>query len=962
MGAPQICYGGVPVALDNRKALALLAYLALNGRAHSRDALVALLWPDADATRGRAALRSALWALNRATGGEWLLTSGDAIELRPGYALDVARFRQLLDAPQPMPDQLAEAADLATGAFLEGFGLRDSAAFDEWQLLEAEQLRGLLAVALAQLTLGHAERGARDQALAYGRRWLALDALHEPAHRALMQIYAAAGQHAAALRQYRTCQQALADELGVAPAPETTALFERVRSDHAAAGRSESAAPPQPRTTGGAALPAQATPFIGRERELADIAACLDDPDCRLLTLVGPGGSGKTRLALEAAAAQRERFGQGVYFVALASVAAADVLRATIASAIGVSFYDRQEGPAEVATQLLASLHDRRALLVLDNFEHLVGESGLLAEILAYAPQVKLLITSRERLNLGHEWALPVDGLALPSGDAAFAGSDAALLFEQSARRARGDYQLSAEDAPAVAEICRLVDGMPLGIELAASWMRVLTPAEIAREIARSLDFLAGGRRDAPERHHSVRAVFNHSWALLSDAERPVLRRLAVFRGGFRREAAEQIVTELALDHALAPHAGRSGGVRVFKIHFSLLRSLASLADKSLLRHVPDGRYELHELIRQYADEQLAQLPAEQAAVRARHSEYYIDFVAQREDALRSGTQRAVFEELAEEIENIRAAWEWAAAQGDAGALRRALEGLFVFYDLRGWFREGAEDFAAAAQQIEGAGDASLLGRLLARQGSFAVALGDIARGEQLLQRGLGLLHAEGEPDETAVALHGLGIAAMKRGDLATARRLLGEGLSTFEVCGNRGGVARSLDRLANLAFKAGDMDEALRLYGESLALRRALGVPFGIAAALDNMGFILRKRGQFQQARANYLEALRVATDSAAPTIALDVLVELAALHVDTGELQRALELLGAFGGNLTAWRNTQNDAARLLDQLRKALPPQVFAAALARGEAQPWQELARAILAEPAETPPEALAPTGT
>jgi tetratricopeptide (TPR) repeat protein len=167
---------------------------------------------------------------------------------------------------------------------------------------------------------------------------------------------------------------------------------------------------------------------------------------------------------------------------------------------------------------------------------------------------------------------------------------------------------------------------------------------------------------------------------------------------------------------------------------------------------------------------------------------------------------------------------------------------------------------------------------------------------------------------------------------------------------------------LANLAFKAGDMDEALRLYGESLALRRALGVPFGIAAALDNMGFILRKRGQFQQARANYLEALRVATDSAAPTIALDVLVELAALHVDTGELQRALELLGAFGGNLTAWRNTQNDAARLLDQLRKTLPPQVFAAALARGEAQPWQELARAILAEPAETPPEALAPTGT
>ncbi|MBC8076015.1 MAG: tetratricopeptide repeat protein, partial [Chloroflexales bacterium] len=709
----------------------------------------------------------------------------------------------------------------------------------------------------------------------------------------------------------------------------------------------------QAHNTSDTRLPVQPTPFIGRERELADIAACLGDPDCRLLTLVGPGGSGKTRLALEAAAAQREHFGQGVYFVSLASVAAADMLRATLASEIGVAFYDRQEGAAEVTAQLLTALHNRRALLVLDNFEHLVGEAGLLADILAYAPQVKLLVTSRERLNLGHEWALPVEGLALPAADdALFARSDAALLFEQSARRARAEYRLSAEDAPAVAQICRLVDGMPLGIELAAAWMRALTPPEIAHEIARSLDFLATSRRDAPERHHSLRAVFNHSWALLNDAERAVLRSLAVFRGGFRREAVEPIVLGLSSEREALQTAALAD-LRPSGAHFSMLRSLAALVDKSLLRYAPGGRYELHELIRQYADEQLAQLPGEQAAARARHSAYYITFIAQHERALRDGAPRNVFDEMAEEIENVRAAWGWAATRGDAVALKRALEGLFLFYDLRGWFREGAEDFAAAAQQIEGGGDASLLGRLLARQGSFAVAMGNIERAELLLGRSLGLLQAQGEHQEIAVALHGLGLAATKRGDLVTGKRLLGEGMTTFELCGNQSGVARSLDRLATVAYKSGDADEALRLYGESLALRRALGVPFGIAAALDNMGFILRKRGQYQRAREHYLEALRLASDNAAPLIALDVLVELASLHADMGEPARALELVGAFAGNHTAWKNTQSDAARLLATLREALPPELFAAALARGAAVDWQAMAQTIIVETAETP---------
>ena len=310
------------------------------------------------------------------------------------------------------------------------------------------------------------------------------------------------------------------------------------------------AAPRRPRVN----LPTPATALVGRAAELAELERLLSDPDCRLLTVSGPGGIGKTRLAIEATARQAAGFADGAAFVALAPVAAPDLIAPAIADALGFSFY----GQANPSGQLIDFLQEKSLLLLLDNFEHLVDGADFLVELLQRAPQVKLIVTSRERLNLQGEWVIELQGLPLPrnadgwkNGEqlVGFDDSAAVALFLQTARRSYAGFTLAPADRAAVARICRLVEGMPLGIELAAAWVRVLPLGEIADEIARTLDFLAASARDLPARHRSLRAVFEHSWNLLTDDERIVMRRLSVFRGGFSRAAAAAVCAELKIEN-----------------------------------------------------------------------------------------------------------------------------------------------------------------------------------------------------------------------------------------------------------------------------------------------------------------------------------------------------------------------------------------------------------------------------
>ena len=422
-GAPRIVLDGGSVNIERRKTLTLLAYLAVTGRAHSREELITLLWPDLDAARGRAQLRNTLADLQRVIGKGWLDTEGDQVKLAGGRGLriDVGRFHELIaqvaahSHPPHRPcdaclTALTEAANLYAADFLAGFTLEDAAEFDAWQTFQTETLRLELAGVLEKLAMGLAGRQEYDAAISHARRWSALDPLHEPAQRLLMQLHAWAGDRAAAVRQYQECVRVLQAELGIEPEPETTALFAAIRGG--TAGQPTSALPLSLSPTPAHNLPPDPTPFIGRERELAQIAERLADPACRQLTILGPGGMGKTRLAIQAARSEADRFAHGAYFVDMTTVTAPGLLAAVILQAISVT----GQGAADTEAELLRFLRDRHMLLVLDGFEHLVdGATELLPALLRGAPKVKLLISSRVRLNLREEWLAPLEGLEAPA-------------------------------------------------------------------------------------------------------------------------------------------------------------------------------------------------------------------------------------------------------------------------------------------------------------------------------------------------------------------------------------------------------------------------------------------------------------------------------------------------------------------------------------------------------------------
>ena len=382
LGPPRLELDGEPVQIGRRKALALLIYLAVTRRPHSRDALATLFWPDHDQSSARADLRRTLSVLTRTLGDEWIAADRETAGASPDAAfwLDVDQFRHLLaegtkhahPSTEACPDcvpTLEEAVELYRDGVLAGFTLRDSPGFDEWQFFETEGLRDELGSVLERLVRWYSSQEGYDSAIRYARRWLALDVLHEPVHRELMRLYAQAGQRAAALRQYGECERVLRSELGVRPEEETKRLYQAIKERQDVSLVTARTRTPSVRRRYN--LPVQPTPFIGREGMLAEIKERLQDPDCRLLTLVGPGGSGKTRLALEAGVAQLDRFEDGVFLVSLAPVRSIDSIEPTVTTALGLSF----QGAGDPRERLLSYLKEKSLLLILDNFEHLLGSS-----------------------------------------------------------------------------------------------------------------------------------------------------------------------------------------------------------------------------------------------------------------------------------------------------------------------------------------------------------------------------------------------------------------------------------------------------------------------------------------------------------------------------------------------------------------------------------------------------------
>jgi predicted ATPase/DNA-binding SARP family transcriptional activator len=828
LGAFQVALDGAPVAgFDTDKTRALLAYLAVEPRPHRREALAGLLWPEVPESSARRSLSQALFTLRQAIGDAaakppFLLVSRDSLQWNPvaDFSLDVAEFHALL-----AQSKLREAAERYRGDFLRGFVIEDSPAFEEWAALQRGELKRLALEALSALTQQAEQQADFGLGLRYANRQLELDPLREAAHRQKLRLLAAGGQLAAALVHYESFRKTLHAELGVGPSAETQRAFEQIK-----AGKEEVSRAKEESSFSFSLLPSSLSPLVGRERELAEIARLLADPDCRLLTIAGPGGAGKTRLAMAAArqaqATAIAAFAAGVAFVPLQSVAAPEAIVPAITSALGLSF----QGQDDLQSQLLRFLGDKALLLVLDNFEHLLEGATLVLDLLQGAPALKLLVTCREPLAVEGEWVLDVAGLERGAS---------IELFLQRARQTRAGFAPSAAEQADLERICRMVGDVPLALELAASWLRLLSVGEIRQELERGLDVLAANRRDIPERHRSMRAVFDSSWARLSPEEQAVLARLSAFRGGFTREAAERVAD-------------------------ASLTQLAGLVSRSLLHRAEGGRYDLHELLRQYAAEKLRAAGGAAAETRARHAEYWALQARRWQKQLEHAAHARAMTEIQTEIDNLRLAWQWGVEQLQPANLRALGAVLSIFFENRGWNQEGLETFAQLERRLEGRAapdDESrlALGEALLAQGSFAGRLGDNETAQQLMRASVSVLEAQPPSLSLARVWRYLGFQHLGQGEYDETRQCAEQTLALARALDSPVDTAGALGLLGYLSQSLGNYSDASDSFAEAARLNRLAGAVRWLSWSLQGLGLMTNALGRHAEAESYLQESLTI-------------------------------------------------------------------------------------------------------
>jgi predicted ATPase/class 3 adenylate cyclase/Tfp pilus assembly protein PilF len=657
-------------------------------------------------------------------------------------------------------------------------------------------------------------------------------------------------------------------------------------------------------------LPPQLTPFIGREALVAEIRGRLDQPGVRLLTLTGPGGAGKTRLALHVAAELVETYPDGVWFVPLAPVASATLVAATIATALGI----RETAAGTIEATLRAYLRPRRLLLVLDNFEHVVSASPLIADLLSHCPDIQVLATSRAPLHISGEHELPIPSLELPSLgrplrlDDALA-SEAVRLFVDRARAVQHHFALSEENAETIVAICRRLDGLPLAIELAASRVRLLPPKAILARLDSRLTLLTGGGRDRPERQQTLRGAIAWSHDLLDRSEQTLFRRLAVFAGGWSFEAAEAVV-DFGSDPPLSVFDGLDA------LHNASLIRLQESMDRDA---AADPRFAMLQTINEFATEQLV-ASGELARVKENHAAWFVDLAIAAEPHLPGPLAVSWLDRLESDHDNLRAALDWLGGQGDSERAVTLAAAMWRFWWLRGHISEGRRRLETALA-ADGSAVAAARATALDGAGVLAETQGDYDRAEALHREALALSRERDDTTGIARALGNLGVVAFDRSDDDQATALLEESLALAREIGDQLLVATALNDLGAVAYERGDLDRAEPLYQESLNLRRKAGSGSEIARALNNLGGVAFARGNFDRACQLFAESLslyRVAGDGWG---AAGALLGLAVANHRQGDAPRAVALLEeslSLFGEVGDRRNAALAALNLADALR--------------------------------------------
>ncbi|MBN1668563.1 MAG: tetratricopeptide repeat protein [Anaerolineales bacterium] len=919
--------------LRSRREYALLAYLAVEQKhVHRRENLAELIWPDRRPGVALNNLRQSIYNLRKALQPShdqpaFLAITRQTARFDPhsSHWLDVAEFEQRIEAVQvhcgfqsqqiclDCAAQLDQAVNLSRGEFLAGLDLSDSREFQEWLYTWREQLIRTQIRALHALITHHYAQGALDNACRYTEILLRVDPLQESAYRQLMRILVDMGQPQAALLQYRRCKELLSAEFGLEPDAETETLYQEISTLNASNTPWFAAvsSPPEPVRP---SLSRHLTPFFGRQAEIGRLESLLSQPEIRLVTLVGPGGVGKTRLALAFTAEHGAQWPDGAGWVALDSLpgdASADALASLMGQQLKIALQ-----PHQLQAQLCEALQPRRMLLIIDNFDHLLNGVSppaieFLLELLHKAPFIKVIVTSRQPLQLLSEQIFDVTGLPYPAcewqtcaqqfdfdacrqrqqesgcGLADPLAYSAVQLFFERARRVRIDLTPDDVNLAAVVRICQLVDGHPLALELAATWTRQHSAAQIAQQISANLDTLAADLHDLPERQRSLRKVFEYSWNLLSPEQQDFYRRLAVFRAAFLFETAQQIT--------------------------GLQRQVADeFLGRAMIRRRSAGRYELHPLLRGFAAEKLTNNAKIETEIRSRHSRFYLAMLWEGEKHLGQQDSRVTIEQLNGELSNLYAAWDWAVQEKWHQELMASIAGFSLFFSLAGLFQDGQALFSATIEKfMDPPADPNALlpeqaslcaqlwiekTRFLYKLGQYPAALdtaqvaneyaraskdsrqsglvyyfwgdtlrcqGQYSQAEAKLEQALAEIRKAEINLQTqksrAEILNALAGVSLWQGNYPQAGDYLQQVLTIHQQFDDHQAEGKIWNNLGVVALEQGLYEEALRCHRQSFQIRQQIGDQSGQGVSHGNLGNLYLYLGQYSEAETHYQQALMI-------------------------------------------------------------------------------------------------------
>ncbi len=869
------------IRLPTRKVESLFAFLALFPEQHPREKLAALLWGDSTDEQARHSLRTALATLRKELGDEILLTDRETVQLNPDPPLwvDALEFQAQANKflAQSSSDPTAINFELYQNDLLKEF-------YDDWIIPERERLHLLYLDALLRLAQHYRSASDYARAIEIAQKVLATDRANEKAYQHLMFCYAATGDRIGALRQYDECARFLRDELSVEPSSETSELRDQIM-------RELTGAPS--REAGLTNLPIPLTSFVGREKERKELAERL--ASARLLTLTGAGGCGKTRLAIQVGRefAEANRYKNGVWWAELAPLADPTLVAQTVASVFDL----RETSDTPLIYLLTNYLREKELLLVLDSCEHLIDACARLAEmLLAACSKLQILATSRETLSITGEVVWRVPSLAVPDADHLppldqLVHYEAIQLFVQRVTAVVPNWKLDSR-AAAVAHICARLDGIPLAIELAAARLKVMSAEQIAARLDDRFRLLTGGSRTALPRQQTLRAAIDWSYELLSEKERVLFRRLAVFAGGWTLRAAEEIVGVEGMDSR------------------EVVDLLLRLVDKSLVivsEQSGETPYHMLETIRQYAHEKLVE-SGEWQPMRARHLDFFLKLAEEAEAKLRGAEQVLWLNRLEWEHDNLRAALQWSIENQGADPNRkdwalRLAGALSIFWYEHSHWSEGRRLLREALKRSKDA-STSMRAKALVGAGYLALFQNDYEEAQTFLEQSLALYREQDDKRGIANTLFWLGMVAGDQGDYPRAVELVQESLDLRREIEDESGVAYSLHLLGELARDHGDYSRERQLLEESLTLSRKLGDKWGIGLNVMGLGELALRQRAYELATALGEESL--------------------ALWRELGDKRMsgiALETLGfaAHGkGDNVAARALLAEALRLLSELR--------------------------------------------